>query len=260
MYTMGIDMGSAFAKGVLLADSTVSETAVMPSGGEYRITAQELRQRLINDAEINENDISCTIATGYGAQSVEYADDAKTDLLCHARGLIFSSPSARTAVDVGDFSSKAFRIDGRGRLAKFQLSGKCAGGSGRILRVIAKVLHLDIDRLGESSLKSRQPVEFNTSCAVFAESEAVSRIAEGVSKEDLLAGIHRALATQVFGLAERVQIEPDFALVGGGARDVGFVAAVNKLTGVAVIVPAQPQLTAALGAALIAQETIKREQ
>ncbi len=260
MYTMGIDMGSAFAKGVLLNDSAVSETAVLPSGGEYRITAQQIHKSLIDAAKINSNDIDYTIATGYGARAVDCAHDTKTDLLCHARGLIFSSPSARTAVDVGDFSSKAFRINDQGRLAKFLLSGKCAGGSGRILRVIAKVLHVDFDHLGEASLKSRQRIEFNTSCAVFAESEAVSRIAEGVGTEDLLAGIHRALALQVLGLAERVRIKPDFALVGGGASDIGFVAAVKELSSVSVIVPSQPQLTAALGAALLAQETIESER
>ncbi|MBW1909331.1 MAG: 2-hydroxyglutaryl-CoA dehydratase, partial [Deltaproteobacteria bacterium] len=98
---------------------------------------------------------------------------------------------------------------------------------------------------------------FNTGCAVFAESEAVGRIAEGVAKEDLLAGIHRALAAQLHSLAERVGIERDFALVGGGARDVGLIKAMEEITNLDILVPAEPHLTAALGAAIIAEEISK---
>jgi len=107
------------------------------------------------------------------------------------------------------------------------------------------------------SLKSRKRVDFNTGCAVFAESEAVGRIAEGVAKEDLLAGIHRALAAQLHSLAERVGIERDFALVGGGARDVGLIKAMEEITNLDILVPAEPHLTAALGAAIIAEEISK---
>jgi activator of 2-hydroxyglutaryl-CoA dehydratase len=113
---------------------------------------------------------------------------------------------------------------------------------------------LEVAVLGELSLTSKQKIDFNTGCAVFAESEAVSRIAEGVAKEDLLAGIHRALAGQLHSLAERVGIKTDLALVGGGARNVGLVKAMEEATGLNIVVPAEPHLTAALGAALMAAE------
>ncbi len=254
MYTVGIDIGSAFSKGVLFGKGSVRATFVKPSGGDYQRTAQNVWSAVTEAAGLEEGDVVCTIATGYGSQMVDCANGVRTDLVCHARGIAFFCPLVRTAVDVGDFSSKAFRIDSKGRLTKFLLSGKCAGGSGRILRVIAKVLHLDIEKLGALSLNAGKRVDFHTSCAVFAESEAVSRIAEGVSKEDLLAGIHRALAAQIQGLAERLEIENDFALVGGGAQDIGLVAAMQEIIGHSVSVPPNPQLTAALGAALIAQE------
>ena len=134
------------------------------------------------------------------------------------------------------------------------MSGKCAGGCARILQVIARVLQLKVEDIGALSLQSRKRIDFNTGCAVFAETEAISRIAEGVAKEDLLAGIHRALAAQINGLAERVGIENDYALVGGGARDIGLVKAVEAIVGFDIIVPPEPHLTAALGAAVIAGE------
>jgi predicted CoA-substrate-specific enzyme activase len=139
---------------------------------------------------------------------------------------------------------------------KFLLSGKCAGGSGRILQVIAKVLQVRVEEIGELSLKSKKRVDFNTGCAVFSESEAISRISQEVKKEDLLAGIHRALAAQINSLAERIGVEEDMAMVGGGARDVGLVRAMKEIRGHDVLVPLNPHLTAALGAALIAMENV----
>jgi len=122
--------------------------------------------------------------------------------------------------------------------------------------VIAKVLQLKVEDIGALSLQSQKGIDFNTGCAVFAETEAISRIAEGVAKEDLLAGIHRALAAQINSLAERVGIERDFGLVGGGARDIGLVKAVEAIVGFDIIVPPEPHLTAALGAAVIAREKV----
>ncbi len=160
----------------------------------------------------------------------------------------------KTVIDVGDLYTKVFRIDGNGNVHNFLLSGKCAGGSGRILQVIAKVLRIKVEEIGELSLKSQKRVEFNTGCAVFAESEAISRLSQEVKKEDLLAGIHRALAAQIESLAERIGIEREVAVVGGGARDVGLVKALEEIRGHDLLVPQNPHMTAALGAAIIAME------
>jgi predicted CoA-substrate-specific enzyme activase len=148
-------------------------------------------------------------------------------------------------------------MDGQGSVHNFLMSGKCAGGSGRILQVIAKVLQVKVEEIGEMSLKSKKKVEFNTGCAVFAESEAISRLSQEVTKEDLLAGIHRALAAQINSLAERLGVEQDVAMVGGGARDAGLVQAFKEITGLSILVPPRPHLTAALGAALIAMEGLR---
>jgi len=257
MFCLGIDMGSASAKGVLMASGEILAQVALSSGGDFRLTADRIREELVSKALVTAKDISCTIATGFGSKSVSYANSVVTDISCHAKGVIHSCPTVRTAVDAGDLYSKAFRMDEKGNLQSFLLSGKCAGGSARILKVAAKVLQLSVEDLGDLALKSKNKVEFNTGCAVFAESEAISRIAEGVSKEDLLAGLHRALAAQLNALAVRLGIEKDYALVGGGARNAGLVKALEAVSGFPVVVPPDPHMTAALGAALIASESLK---
>ncbi len=257
VYVIGIDIGSAFSKGILMCDQNIVGSYVMPSGGNYTLTAEGVKEELLFKTGLSLNDVSYSVATGYGAHSVAFAHDVITDISCHSRGVFYLFPSVRTVVDVGDLFSKAFRIDERGNSLTFLLSGKCAGGSARVLQVIAKVLQVKVEEIGELSLTSQKRVDFNTGCAVFAETEAVSRIAEGASKEDLLAGIQRALAAQINSLAERVGIEREYALVGGGARDVGLVKAVEEMVGFAIVVPKEPHLTAAIGAAVIAGEKVR---
>ena len=253
-YFLGIDMGSASAKGVLITGKKILAQVETPSGGDFKRTADRVREELISHGGVPAEKIAYTIATGFGSKSVSYSNSIVTDISCHAKGIIHFCPTVRTAVDAGDLYSKAFRMDEKGNLQNFVLSGKCAGGSARILKVAAKVLQLSVEDLGDLALKSKNKVEFNTGCAVFAESEAISRIAEGVSKEDLLAGLHRALAAQLHALVVRLGIEKDLALVGGGANNSGLVRALEAASGFPVVVPPAPQMTAALGAALIASE------
>jgi predicted CoA-substrate-specific enzyme activase len=254
MAVLGIDIGSAASKGILMEARKTLASYDCPSGGNLKQTAEKVRQALMARTALSAEAVAYTVATGFGSHLVDYANEVKTDISCHGKGINRLSPSVRTAVDVGDLYSKACRIDARGNVVNFLLSGKCAGGSGRVLQIIAKVLQLKVDEIGALSLNSKKRLDFSTGCVVFAESEAVSRIAEGAAKEDLLAGIHRALAAQLYTLAERIGIEKDLALVGGGARDVGLVKAVEEISGDRVIVPPDPHMTAALGAALMASE------
>ena len=138
------------------------------------------------------------------------------------------------------------------------LSEKCAAGSGRLLKVISRVLQVNLEDLGELSIKSRNRVEFTTGCAVFNETEAVSRIAEGALKEDIAAGINYTLAAKVQSLVERLVFQPELALVGGGAKNIGLVKDIENLCNTKARVPEEPQAVAALGAALIAESKIKK--
>jgi predicted CoA-substrate-specific enzyme activase len=257
-FVLGIDIGSAASKGICLGDQGPLGSFECLSGGDFKLTAERIRKELLSQTRIWAGDISRTVASGYGSKLVSFADEVKPDIICHAKGVSSLLPSVRTVIDVGDLYTKVLRMDGQGSMHNFLMSGKCAGGSGRILQVIAKVLQMKVEEIGELSLKSKKRVEFNTGCAVFAESEAISRLSQEVRKEDLLAGIHRALAAQINSLAERLGVEHDVAMVGGGARDVGLVQALKEIRGHDILVPQKPHMTAALGAAIIAREALEK--
>jgi predicted CoA-substrate-specific enzyme activase len=150
------------------------------------------------------------------------------------------------------------RASERGKVINFAVSERCAAGSGYFLQIIANVLRIDLKDIGHLSLRSKKPVTFTTGCAVFGESEAISRVAEGISKEDILAGVHNSLANKLFALIERVGLENQCVISGGAALDVGLIKSIEGKLGVQLLVPPHPQITTALGAAIIAEEIHNR--
>lgn len=251
-YVLGIDIGSGFAKAVLCEGEVIRSHAIMQSGGSYKETAGKAAQAALEKAGLLMGDISYTIATGYGSAAVDFADRSVTDISCHGAGIHHLFPSVRTVIDIGAQFSKAIRLDDGGKVANFILNEKCAGGSGKFLQVIARILQINVDEIGALSLKSVKPIEFTTGCAVFAESEAVSRIAEGALPADILAGVHKAMASKIVNLVVRLGLQKDCAVTGGGAKDSGLVKTIEAELGAGVLVPEEPRITAALGAALMA--------
>ena len=258
VYAAGIDIGSAFSKAVIVTEGEVVSSHIMPSGGNYQLTADEVIKQALDKAKLSLKDIAYTVATGYGAANVSFAQQVVTDISCQGRGIYYLFPSVRTVIDIGGQFTKVFKVDERGRATAFLLSEKCAAGSGRFLQVIAKVLQIELEDIGELSLKSKKKVDFNTGCAVFAESEAVSRIAEGAAKEDILAGLHRTLAAKIQTMVTRLGLEPDCAVVGGGAKDIGLVKSMEEGLGCRLLLPEEPRIVAALGAALVAREKVSK--
>lgn len=255
-YVLGIDVGSGYSKAVILEGNEIRSYAVMPSGGDYREAGRAVARVALEKANLSQGDIARTVAAGYGGNVVDFADETSTDISCHAIGVHYLFPSVRTVMDVGAQYSRAIRLHDEGKLANFIMNEKCAGGSGKFLQVAARILGMNVSDIGELSLKARKAVEFTTGCAVFAESEAVSRISEGATPADILAGIHKAMASKIVTLVIRVGLAPDCAVTGGGAMDIGLVKAIAAELGTDVFVPEVPQITAALGAALIAREQL----
>ncbi len=251
---MGIDIGSATTKGVITEDGKLSTYQLFPSGANYAAAAQRLREELLAKAGLTPEDVAYTVVTGCGAAGVPFTAYEVADIRCCARGIRTIFPSARTIVDVGEQSTKVIRITEGGRVIDFSISEKCAAGSGRFLNVIINILRIDLKDVGPLSLKSKNPVTFTTGCAVFGESEAVSRVAEGAAKEDILAGVHKALADKISSLVDRVKLESECAISGGGALDIGLIKSVEEKLDIKLLVPPQPQLVNALGAAVIAEE------
>ena len=251
---MGIDIGSGTSKGVVTENGKLKAYHLLLSGFNYREAAQKLRQELLAKVGITPEDIACTVVTGRGADSFPFNSQQVTDIRCCARGINSIFPSVRTVIDVGEQLSQVIRISEKGQVIRFIASERCAAGSGRFLNIIANVLRVDLKDMGTLSLKSKNPVTFTTECAVFGESEAISRVAEGIPKEDILAGVHRALANKISVLIDRIGLEEKCAISGGGGLNLGLVKSIEEKLGLQLLVPPQPQIVTALGAAIMAEK------
>jgi (R)-2-hydroxyacyl-CoA dehydratese activating ATPase len=254
---MGIDIGSGTSKGVVTFDGEVKAYRILASGANYLLAAEKLREELLAGLELLPEAVDCSVVTGQGSRAVSFCDHKSVDIRCCARGINRLFPAARTVIDVQGQSSQVLRVSPSGQVINFTASEKCAGGSGRLLEVIANVLQIDLKEMGRISLKSKNPAVFTSGCAVFGESEVVSRVAEGLPIEDILAGVHAALADKISSLAERAGLFEPCAISGGGALNVGLVKRIENKLGITLMVPEQAQMVNALGAAVIAQEIQK---
>jgi len=255
---MGIDIGSGTSKGVITKESELLAFHVLSSGADYRNTAQKLRQELLAKVQLSPEDITYTVATGQGSDFVPFSNEGVDDIRCSARGINNLYPSVRTVIDVGDQSSRVIRVSSEGKVTNFMVSERCATGSGQFLKIIAHVVRVDPDDIGPLSLSAKNPVTLTTGCAVFGESEAISRLSECASKEDILAGVHKALAKKISALIDTVGLELECAISGGGGLDAGLVKRVEEEMGIQLQVPPYPQAITALGAAIMAKELGKR--
>ncbi|MFC2005645.1 acyl-CoA dehydratase activase [Chloroflexota bacterium] len=258
VWSIGIDIGSVASKGVIARDNKLLAYYVIPSGTNYRAVAHKLKQELLEQVGLSSVEIVGIGATGCGASNVDFANLQISDIVCCAKGIKTVFPLVRTVINIGGQCSQVIQIDDEGRVADFAVTEKCAAGSARFLQVIANVLRVDLKDIGPLSLKSKNPVSFSTGCAVFGETEAVTRVAEGFSKEDILAGVYKSLADKIVSLVAKVRLEEQCAISGGGGLDIGLVKSLEEKLQVPLLVPPQPQIITALGAAVITQEKQKK--
>ena len=254
MPVAGVDIGSLTAKTVILDEGEVIGKSLVMTGHNSRIAGRKALDLGLKDARLEERDLERLIATGYGRLSADFTGENITEITCHARGAHATHPEARTVIDLGGQDSKAIAINENGRVVDFVMNDKCAAGTGRFLEVMAGALEVELDELGAISLESESPAPVSSACTVFAESEVVSRVAEGVSKVDIIAGIHQAIASRIYAMVVRIPVKERIIITGGVARNIGVVSALEKRFETDIIVPAMPQHIGALGAALIAAE------
>ncbi len=234
-------------------DDGIRSRVVGPTGAEHRRLANEVMKQALEQANLSINKISYVVATGYGRINVPFADRQITELTCHARGVASLFPTVKTAIDIGGQDAKGLKIRD-GKLIDFVMNDKCAAGTGRFLEVIADALGLKLEDLGGISLRSTSKVKISSTCTVFAQQEVVSRISDGIPLEDIIAGLHDAIASRVVGMVKRLKIEPDVVLTGGVAKNAGVVNAVEEKLGYEVLVPEDPLLSGAVGAAILGRE------
>ncbi len=254
MYFAGVDIGSTMTKVVLMDKSDNLLSSIKgPTGPEHRQLANEVMRQALEQASLQINDISYIVATGYGRLNVPFADRQITELSCHARGVSSLFPNVRTAIDIGGQDAKCMKID-NGRLVNFVMNDKCAAGTGRFLEVTATTLGIKLEDMGDISLKATKKIQISSLCTIFAQQEVVALISRREKLENILAGLHDALASRIAALARRLGIEPDLVLTGGVAKNIGMVRAMKESLGCEIFIPEEPLLTGALGAAILAKE------
>ena len=251
-YVVGIDVGSATSKavvlnnqGVLLAESVVDVGAGTSGPGRALVQALSL-------AKLDISDISALCATGYGRKSVKEATMEVSELSCHAKGTARLFPNVHTVIDIGGQDAKVLHVGDRGQLQDFAMNDKCAAGTGRFLDVMARIVELDVSELAQTGKHATKAAKISSTCTVFAESEVISKLAEGVAISDIVAGVHRSVAERVVGLVRRLGVKEEVAMTGGVALNSGVVEVIEDILGVKIAVSPQSQLCGAIGAALFA--------
>jgi predicted CoA-substrate-specific enzyme activase len=198
------------------------------------------------------------VATGYGRVSCKIAHKEISEITCHGKGAYFSMPGARTIIDIGGQDSKVISSDEFGNAIDFALNDRCAAGTGRFLEVMARALDMSLDDLGDAASTAADVLPISCTCTVFAESEVVGLVSLGHPRDCIAAGLCVAIARQIVTLAARLGLEQPVALVGGVARNAGVRYALSHQLSHEPLVPDHPQFTAALGAALVAQEVLSQ--
>lgn len=254
MYAVGIDIGSTSAEALILDGERILAWSILDTGYSSRRAAELALDAALKQSGLTREQLGRIVATGYGRVAVDFADRQVTEISCYARGIHHLFPQVQTVIDIGGQDSKVVAVGPGGRPLDFAMNDKCAAGTGRFLEVMARVLQLELAELGPCALRARRAAEISSTCTVFAESEVITLVAEGISREEITAGLCRSIAKRVSGMARRVGVEPPVAFAGGVAKNVGVVHALQEELGEQLLVPPEPQIVGALGAALLARD------
>lgn len=257
MYVLGIDIGSTSSKAVIMDHTKTMITHSVVTGGAGTTGIGRVMDEVFMKSGLGWDDISRTVATGYGRIAYQKADNQISEITCHAFGVHHLLPSVRTIIDIGGQDMKAMSLTNQGMVAKFIMNDKCAAGTGRFLEVMARVLETDVSKLSMLAEQADDIVDISNTCTVFAESEVISRLASGVKSANIAAGVHQSVARRVAGLATRAGINPLIVLTGGVAQNEEIVAALSRELKQPITVSPNCQITGALGAALIAVKEMK---
>jgi len=254
----GVDVGAATAKAVILNNDVILSASVIPTGYSAADAGETVTTDTLKKVGLTMDDVEYVISTGYGRRAISFANKVLTEIICHAAGVSWLIPTAKTIIDIGGQDSKVIGLDDKGNVTNFVMNDKCAAGTGRFLEVMAGVLGIDISEMGPVSLLGQEPCQISSTCTVFAESEMVSLRAEGKSREDIIAGIHKALARRVAIMGSPVGFKKEVVFTGGVAKNVGIKKALEEEIGLEILIPEEPQIMGALGAARLAKSELDK--
>lgn len=258
MNVAGCDVGSLTSKAVVMRDGRLLGWAIIKSKARPWVSAEMVMEQALAKAGIAKEQVERFVGTGYGREKIPFIHQAVSEITCHAKGAQWMTPSVRTVIDVGGQDCKAMRLDELGNIEKFVANDKCASGTGRFLEVMAKVLGVELQKLGELSRKSKNPLTFANACTVWAQADVIRYLNDSNPIEDIAAGINNAMASRIVSMVNNLSVQPDICMTGGVAKNRGVLSALEKGLGHRFKRARKydPQIAGALGACLLACETL----
>jgi benzoyl-CoA reductase subunit D len=257
MITAGIDMGTQSVKTVILKDGKVLARSKAFSGFETSKVAEETLAEALARAKLTKSDLDQVTATGSGMEMALVSDSTTSMMGADAKAGVWLFPAGRTIIDVGAEEARAVKCDDRGVMIDFVVNERCAAGAGAFIEAMARALEVKLEEMGPLSLKAERASPINASCVIFGESDVVTLIHRQESKPEIARAVFDAMADRVSSMIFRLGLTPEVVLVGGAAKDVGFVASLKRKLGVDVLIPEYPEFAGALGAALIAASRVR---
>ncbi len=255
IYAAGIDVGSTQTKGIIINDRLeILARALTDTGAYVSKVAVRCFEEVLQTSGVKREDVAYVVGTGYGRYKVTFGDAQITEISCHARGATYLFPNTRTVIDMGGQDAKGIKTGEDGDVKDFVMNDKCAAGTGRFLANAAEALGMGLGDIGEISLKAKHPVRLTTVCTVFVESDIMSYLAQNKKIEDILGGVHSAIAARTISLVRRVGIEPEVTFTGGVSKNIGMVRALEEKLGMKLNVSPDSHFVGALGASILALE------
>ena len=259
MLAAGCDIGSLTAKAVIVNEGRVVANAIIRATSRPEESARNVMDMALSQAGLTFQDLAYVIGTGYGRRQVPFVNEVVSEIVCHGKAAQWLNPSIRMVIDVGGQDAKAIRVDATGAVVRYVYNDKCASGTGRFLEIMAEALEVALEELGELALASQKPVSISNQCTVFAETEVVSLLNNGKAIPDIASGLVRAMAHRIAALAKSIGLELDITMSGGVAKNQGMFSALEEVLGVEIKrLEGDPQLNGALGAALLAEQAIRK--
>jgi len=260
MIVAGIDVGGKNVHIVIAKNGDILAKAGAPSGINKAEAAEKVYDEALKQAGLTRKDVSRVVATGSSGQRVAFANGVIPDAAADARGTVRLIPSARTVIDVGAEEGRAIKVSPEGKVLDFAINEKCAAGTGTFIDTMSRALEIPVEEMAKISLQSTKSIPMNAQCAVFGESEVVSLIHQKTPKPDIARAVHDAIAGRIGSVARIVGLENDVVMVGGVAKNTGFVESLKRDIGVEVKVPDDPDFVGALGAAAAAAAGVLGEE
>lgn len=245
----GIDVGGKNVHIVVKKDGQILGKITGPTGIKKAEAVERLYDEVLKKAGLARKDVERVVATGSAAKRVAFANGAIPEIAADARGVIKLIPTARTVIDVGAEEGRSIKVSPEGKVLDFAINEKCAAGTGTFVEAMSRALDVSVDEMSKITLQSTHTLSTNAQCAVFGESEVVSLIHQKTPKPDIARAVMNAIAGRIASIARIVGLEKDVVMVGGLAKNAGFIDSLKKNIEMDVLVPEDPDYMGALGAA-----------